>query len=297
SARYVRLDTAAKGRGRRLFSFLPSERGEKQDRLDRAVVEWPKYRGRVIVFTSSLNADWNDWPRTLSYPPFIQELLRFAVAPATRQTIQAGEPLEGDVPGAFVGLSATVTYDDRSSGETIPVVAQDEAGLVRMPAADRSGVYRLNVGGRHEALFAVNVPVVSPTGGAESDLRRLTAADFKAAAPDADIQVVSDLSEVQHRPATSAAADGEPAAVGARGPAVARVLLFVALGLMLLETFLAWRYGSARAGGAADPMRVRPAWWLTPLWLVPLAVCLVACGVVVHAMTTGEFLGFLPTSV
>src|SRR5262249_33925294 len=72
---------------------------------------------------------------------------------------------------------------------------------------------------------------------------------------------------------------------------------FVALGLMLLETFLAWRYGSARAGGAADPMRVRPAWWLTPLWLVPLALCPVACGGVGHAMTTGEFLGFLPTSV
>jgi Aerotolerance regulator N-terminal/von Willebrand factor type A domain len=295
--RYVRLDVPANGAARRLFSFLPSERGERQDRLDPAVVEWPKYRGRVIVFTSSLNADWNDWPRTLSYPPFIQELLRFAVAPATRQTIQAGEPLEEYVPGAFVGLSASVTYEDGSAGETIPVVAQDEAGLLRLPSADRSGVYRLNVGGKHDALFAVNVPVVSATGGPESDLRRLTAADFKSAAPDADIQVVGDVSEVQHRPTTSSAADGEPAAVEARGPAVARVLLFGALSLMLVETFLAWRYGSARDGGASDPMRVRPARWLTPLWVIPLAVCLVAVGVVVHAVATGEFLGFLPTSV
>ena len=66
---------------------------------------------------------------------------------------------------------------------------------------------------------------------------------------------------------------------------------------MLLETFLAWRYGSARAGAAADPMRVRPARWLTPLWFIPVAVCVVVFGVVAHAVVTGEFLGFLPSSV
>src|SRR5262249_18467804 len=152
----------------------------------------PRHRGRVIVFASSLNADWNDWPRTLSYPPFMQELLRFAVAEGTRQTVQAGEPLDEYVPANFVGLTATVTPDDGSTADTVPVVAQDEAGLTRLPAADRSGVYRVSVAGKHDSLFAVNVPVVSPTGGAESDLRRLTMADFKASAADADVQIVGD---------------------------------------------------------------------------------------------------------
>src|SRR5262245_35601432 len=137
--------------------------------------------------------------------------------------------------------------------------------------------------------------MLSPTGGAESDLRRLTAADFRAAAPDAEIQVVGDASEVQHRAAQ--AISGEPAAVEARGPAVARVILFVVVALMLLETVLAWLYGSARAGAGSDPMRVRPARWLTPLWIVPLAVVAIVFGVVVHATLTGEFLGFLPSSV
>ena len=186
------------------------------------MIEWPRNRGRVIIFTSSLNADWNDWPRTLSYPPFVQELLRFAVAGGTRQTVAAGEPLEEYVPANFVGLSATVTLEDGTAAETVPVVSQDEAGLVRLPSAERSGVYRVSVAGRHDSLFAVNVPVVSPTGGAESDLRRLTGADFKAAAADADIQVVADVSEIQHRPAAAVAGDGgEPAAVEPRGPAVA----------------------------------------------------------------------------
>jgi len=295
--RYIRLDVPANGPARRLFAFVSSDRADKADRLDAAVLEWPKYRGRVIVFTSTLNTDWNEWPRTLSYAPFIQELLRFAVGRATRQTVQAGEPLEEYVPGPFVGLSATLTSEDGTSSDPIPVVSQDEAGLVRLPAADRAGIYRLKVAGKHDALFAVNVPVVAPTGGAESDLRRLSAADFQTAAPDADIQVVSDHSEVRHRPSTSGPIEGETQPVEPRGPAIARVLLFAALAIMLIETFLAWRYGSARAGNAADPMRVKPARWLTPLWLIPLFVCLVAFGVVAHAVATGEFLGFLPSSI
>jgi von Willebrand factor type A domain/Aerotolerance regulator N-terminal len=294
--RYIRLDIPANGPARRLFAFVSSDRNEKADRLDPAVIEWPKHRGRVIVFTTSLNTDWNEWPRTLSYPPFIQELLRFAVGGATRQTVAAGESLEEYVPGPFVGLTATFTHEDGTTGDPIPVVPQDEAGLVRLPAADRAGVFRLNVGGRHDSLFAVNVPVVSPTGGAESDLRRLTATDFQAAAPDADIQIVGDYSEAHHRSAANSA-PGEPVAVEPRGPAIARVLLLAAFGLMLLEVYLAWRYGSARAGNAADPMRVRPTRWLTPIWLLPLALCVMALGVVSHAVLTGEFLGFLPSSV
>jgi Aerotolerance regulator N-terminal/von Willebrand factor type A domain len=296
--RYVRMDVPANGPARRLFAFVPSDRAEKIDRLDPAVIEWPRHRGRVVVFTSSLNTDWNEWPRTLSYPPFVQELLRFLVSTATRQTVQAGESLEEYVPATFVGLAGTLTHEDGTASEPIPVVSQDEAGLIRVSAVDRAGIYRLQIGGKHDALFAVNVPVVSPTGGAESDLRRLTSADFKAAATDADIQVVSDVSEVQFRPAASLPGiEGEPAAVEPRGPAVARILLFAALMLMLLETLLAWRYGSSRAGIAADPMRVKPSRWLTPLWAIPLVACALAIGIVAHAAITGEFLGFLPGSI
>ena len=295
--RYIRLEVPRNGPARRIFGFLPSERTANPGPLDPAVVEWPRHRGRVIVFTSSLNSDWNDWPRTLSYPPFIQELLRYAVAGGGRQTVTAGEPLEEYVPANFVGLAATTTLDDGTAGEAVPIVGQDEAGLVRVPAADRSGIYRLGVAGKHDSLFAVNVPVVSPTGGAESDLRRLTGPDFKAASPDADIQVVSDVSEIQYRPATATSTDTGDIAVEPRGPSVARVVLFAALALMLTELVLAWWYGSARAGATPDPMRVRATRWLTPVWILPLAVVAVLLGVVVHSAITGEFLGFLPASL
>ena len=257
--RYIRLDLPPNGPARRIFNFLPSQRAGNPGPLDAAVVEMPRHRGRVIVFTSTLNADWTEWPRALSFAPFIQELLRFAVSGATRQTIQAGEPLEEYVPANFVGLSATVTHESGSALPPIPVVAQDEAGLVRLPAADRAGVYRLTIGGRHESLFAVNVPVLSPIGGAESDLRRITQNDFKSAIPDADVQVVSDISEVRHRAVASSTSGDEAQSTEPRGPAVARILLVVVVLFLLAETVLAWQFGSARAGAAIDPMRVRPA--------------------------------------
>ena len=296
--RYIQLDVPANGPARRLFSFLPSNRNGKAERLDPAAIEWPRHRGRVIVFASSLNADWNEWPRTLSFAPFIQELLRFSVSGATRQTLLAGESIEEYVPGNFVGLSAAIVREDGSTVATLPVATQDEAGLVRLPVADQAGVYRVSINGQHDSVFAVNVPVLSPTGGSESDLRRLTASDFKTASPDANIQVVGDLSEVQSRASTETFGDGgllipsEP-----RGPAVAKIMLLIVVGLMLLEMILAWRFGSARVGQASDPMRVKASRWLTPLWAIPALACLVLTGIVAHAAISGEFLGFLPASL
>jgi hypothetical protein len=295
--RYVRMDLPPNGPARRLFSFVPTDPKERRDAFDPAVVEWPKHRGRVVVITTGLNEEWNDWGKTLSFAPFVQELLRFAVTGGPRRTVQAGEPLEDYVPNTFVGLTASVTHEDGMALDGIPVTAQDEAGLIRIPAADRAGVYRVSVGGKHDALFAVNVPVVSPTGGAESDLRRVTGADFKAAVPEGDVQIAGDVSEVQTRAVTGGAGDEILLPPEPRGPAVARILLFLVVGLMTVEVVLAWWYGSARAGQAADPMRVKPGRWLTPLWLVPFALCVAAFGIMAHAIVTGEFLGFLPNSV
>src|SRR5262249_12585862 len=117
--RYIHMDLPPNGSARRLFAFVPSDRSAKSERLQPAVVDWPRHRGHVIVFTSSFNSDWNDWPRTLSYPPFIQEVLRFAVGGTNRQTLQAGEALEEFVPAPLVGLNATLTHEDGTTGDAI----------------------------------------------------------------------------------------------------------------------------------------------------------------------------------
>ncbi len=293
---FVRMDLPANAPARRIFSFVPSQKSGKGDRLEPAVIEWPRHRGRVVVVTTSLNADWNEWPRTLSYAPFVQELLRMCVADANRLTVVAGDSVEQYVSPQFVGLSADLTRlgDPDFSAEPATVTLTDEAGLVRFPHLDLAGVYRVTVGGKHDSLLAVNVPTVSGTGGAEADLRRWSIGAFKEAAPDADVQLVSQLADVQ-RPTGGTATEAEIPA-DPRGPTVARLLGLALLGLLVLESVLALKYGSARAGASADPSRIKPQRWTTGLWLAPLLLSLGVLSIVLHALTTGEFLGFLSPS-
>ena len=54
-----------------------------------ALLEYPDAPGRVLIFGSDLNDDWNDFPRRPGYVPFVHEALRY-LAPRT---------LDGPPPG------------------------------------------------------------------------------------------------------------------------------------------------------------------------------------------------------
>ena len=315
---YVRVAAPPRGPARRILSFFevrPGGPGEEvkapgspdpASTLDPAVIEWPRHRGKVILYASSFNTDWTNWPLSPSFAPFVNELLRFAVAGGQRQTVLAGEPIDEYLPPSLVGLSASlsrITADGEEDVESVPVVSRDDAGFVRFAATDQSGVYRASVGaGRKASLFAVNVPVTAPGGGAESDLQPLEPSVVQSSAPEADLEIVRSVADVAPRRA-QASSDPEDAelalAAQPRGPGVARVLLLVVLALILLEVLLAWAYGSARAAGPGSSVEA-PAprrWgWFAALWAVPLACCAVLLGVVLHAAVTGQPFGFLPDS-
>lgn len=292
---YVTLDPAADGRARRVLSFVPAGGGKPADgqKPDPAVVETARHRGRVVVYTSTFNTDWTDWPRLPSYLPFVHELLRFAATNPDRHTARVGDPIEEYVPAAAVGLTAAVTGPDGQSA-AVPVIAGDETGLVRYPDTQLSGIYRVTVPGRPPVQFAVNVPESSPGGGSESDLRRLDPADLRAVSP--AIQVVADPADVR-----LASDEGGVVVTTPRphGPTIARWLVTLAVLLLVGEAVLAWRLGPGRAAAGAraevaDPGRSvkRLAWRAAAV--VPLVVAAAALLSVLHAGWTGELLGFLP---
>lgn len=290
---YVRMELPPNTAVRRIFTFSSSAKTANTDKLEPAILEYPKHRGRMVLITSSLNTDWNEWPRTLSYVPFIQELLRMCVSNQNRLTVAAGEPVEQYLSPQFVGLSAELTRigDADFSIEPVTVNLTDEAGLVRYPHLDLSGVYRVNVGGKWDSLFAVNVPLISPTGGSEADLKRLTKELFTQVLPEADLQMVTSLNQIQRR---SIPTDSQAESLlNPRGPSVARILGFCLLGLLVIESLLAYQYGSCRAGVIPDPSRVKPKRWTTALWAIPLLLALCCLAVLIHSQLTGQFLGFL----
>ncbi|MCC6620853.1 MAG: VWA domain-containing protein [Deltaproteobacteria bacterium] len=122
-----------------------------------ALVEAPLGRGRVIMWTSSIDRDWADLSLRTSFPPLVQRL----VAYLARSLDRPGGP------GFVVGQEANVPVPDgmgplvliRPDGAEVPLDAVEGAGTVFVGAPDLPGHYAvMRAGERERALaFAVNV--------------------------------------------------------------------------------------------------------------------------------------------
>jgi hypothetical protein len=320
---YVGVEPAPRGQPRKVMSFMPApikERGAGADeagklpRDEPALIEWrppivagapaeinpaPRYRGRVILFTSTFNMDWNSWPASPSYPPFIQELLGFAVSGRVRaQWVTVGEPLEAFfTKGGGEEVTLRIPGDRKETFRTEPL---EETSLLRWTDTDTSGVYVATIGNDpREHVFAVNVPASTENQEAsESNLKRTNLDELRQTYRewDQDLQVVpADLAGLVHASGAKSDPDGYQKPLGT---AIARVLLLLVLALVLAEVVLAWRFGhySSVAGGFGQP----PAkgWVLPTLSAVFAGITTVTlAAVLISAVWTGNFLGFVPEGI
>ncbi|HTU19616.1 MAG TPA: VWA domain-containing protein, partial [Gemmataceae bacterium] len=260
-----------------------------------------RMRGRVVLITTTVNADWNNWPTSPSFAPLMQELLYYASAARLReQILQVGEPIELYLPNVAGGAEATINTPDGRT-DSARLESQDEAAVLRWTDTDISGIYSVAVG-KHprQHLFAVNVPALNEAQQlSESDLTRTTREDLQKTYPEWEIQVVASLGQVKHAPP----AEGEPERLLLPlGDIVARWLLLIVLVLLVAEIVLAWHFGhySAALTQLEDAGQPRPRskaqWALLALpWLL-LACVLGIAGVLAHDVATGDFLAFLPDS-
>lgn len=294
---YAQLDAPTDGRARRVLSFVPAKPpvlkpGEQGTKPDPAVVEMPRHRGRVVVYTGTFNRDWTDWPVLPSYLPMMHELLRFAATNPDRHTARAGEPLEEFFPVTAVGLKAAVYAPDGATSE-VAIQAGDESGVARFPDTLVSGLYRMVGPDKKPHLFAVNVPESTPGGGSESDLARVTPRSLTDLGP--NVQIVTDPADVQ-----VTASDGGPPVLVPRkwGPTVARWFLMLALAAWLVELWYGWRIGPARSGaiGAKSEKAVgglgRILWGV--VGFIPLLTAAGLLFAIGHEWVTSKPLGFLP---
>jgi hypothetical protein len=308
-SQYVRAELAGRGRAHKLLSFMPEVSTASSPVLDGgtkplpvgdpALVEWSRYRGKVVLLTSTINMDWTTWPISPSFPALMQELLHFAVAGRLReQAVIVGEPLEAYLTDGGAGLDVSLLTPDgrKVAGHT---EAQDETGMLRWAETDLSGVYRAVIGQHpRDYLFAVNVPTATETQQAsESDLSRTNHTELQAAYPDWDFQLVTDLRKVVHSggPVAEATVDRP---IRGLGMVIARWLLLFMTVLLIVEVVLAWRFGHYTAVAMQSERPPAPG-RLVPLLVGTVAVVLFGTLTVVlaHAAWTGDFLGFLPEEV
>jgi hypothetical protein len=305
---YVRAELLPRSPARKVLTFMPEAASGSAGAAERdgakalpvgdpALLEWSRHRGRVVLFTSTLNLDWTSWPLSPSFPAMMQELLHFAVAGRLReQAAVAGEMLEEYLPAGSSGLEVTLhTPEGRS--EAARTEAGGEVGVLRWTDTDTSGIYRAILGQHpQEYLFAVNVPTATASQQAsESDLARTNPTELQATYPGWDVQWVTDPRQAVRAGGT--ATDSASPARG-MGMVVARWLLLATVALLVLEVVLAWHFGHYSA--AASSLGTPPASGrLVPTVVAGAAGCLfvVLAGALAHAAWTGDFLGFLPEAV
>jgi hypothetical protein len=104
------------------------------------LIEGPRGRGRVLLLTTPLDADWNMMPLYPFYLPFVQSMVRYTAAPAL--------PPRNLAPGEALLASFDAPIEDvriERGGERLSGIAITAGGTqVRFEDTTRPGVYRLS---------------------------------------------------------------------------------------------------------------------------------------------------------
>jgi hypothetical protein len=263
----------------------------------------PRMRGKVILFTSTLNLDWSSWPGSPSFGALMQELTRYGMTGRLReQSSPVGTPFEEYLPAAGGELDAILHLPALAAGQKSPKVKTqliDDVNVFRWTDTDVSGIYRLALVNQPlEIPFAINVPAAtSDQRGSESDLSRVDGEKLKSIFPGWDFQLVADplAAALQGGVAPIRDTDVLPERTPV-GPDIARKALWLVLALLLLEVIVAWKFGhySSVAGVGAQPA----TGLFAPLAVAAFASIVFALGAYVlwQDARTGDFLSFLPDS-
>ena len=205
---------------------------------DPLIMESAFGQGRVLVVATSADRDWSDWPIHQSYPAVMEKLVYEAAAQRfADRNITVGEPISVTLPASAVGSELSVRWPvDSGSNQTaeaprsevIRAEARDTGALARTSPTDRSGEYLVDLGlpVSKSEHFAANPP------SAESDLTKLDLAALRMIYPGWSFDYDNDWKPLK-KSSASLRQHGE----------FHRPLLWAVLGLLLIESFLAWKFG------------------------------------------------------
>ena len=210
------------------------------DNGDPLIVEEPIRRGRVVLVATSADPSWSAMPLWPSFVPLVQEIVAWcAEGQLQQQNVTVGEPLEAAISLSEVAAPLMIESPD-GRRHTVQVGAAGEHSVVTYADTAQSGIYAARFGPPvdRSQLFAANVDT------AESDLTPIDPEELRSEVwpgiPFVHQTTWQDL---------GASAPGNPI------PGRSRLhvdLLYVVLGLLLLETYLGWKLGYYEGRRAGD---------------------------------------------
>ena len=204
-----------------------------------AVVEKPFGTGRVLVMTTALDRDWNNWPGEFSYLPSVLELSRYMARKVTDDgSFLVGQPVKRRLDPAEHKPEVTVSQfpwgeDEKPQKRSESVAADEQTKRLEytLSETDRTGFYRIDVprfdGEPESWLFAANLDAT------EGDLARISTDDVGRQINDERVTFAAD------RPALSSRAEG------AKKELWFPVLIGIAA-VLGCEQILAWLFGRRR---------------------------------------------------
>jgi hypothetical protein len=195
---------------------------------DPAVIEGRRHRGTVIQVATSADAGWTTWPLHPSYPPIMEKIVfEAASGRLSQRNVRVGQPLDLALPASGVSAAVTVVTPD---GRSVPTKLRPAGGLSQLhfEETDLSGAYQVKIGPplAVEDLFAAN------PNPAESNPAKLDRAGLAEAVPGWNFAYMTNWKELSR----------DAGAVSRRGD-LHRPLLYGVLALLLVESFMAWKFG------------------------------------------------------
>ena len=202
-----------------------------------AVLEKKFGKGRIILFASSCDADWNNFPKSGAYLVVIHDLLGHLVSgDVSSRNLLVRQPYERNFSAdEFVDIVRIKAPGAEVVKELRPYllqtnVAESAVGGIEYQETERAGVYEVQFETKDGAVLPVEYFVVNPPRD-ESDLRRLSRADVSEFLPGIEITFAADTAALQ------------VAAKAANGRDFSRALLFALLATACVELVLAQRFG------------------------------------------------------
>ena len=214
---------------------LPPDAGETSVMLyfqdgNPALVEKKFGRGRVILWAVTADIKWTNFPQLPGFLELIHEMMDYMMPDVLwRYNRLVDSETSIAVPAGQSRQSMTLYTPSRGQVNVRPSQAAADRFVLQLDRLNECGFYRLDTGRAPQRFLAVNLDT------AESSLDHLTGGELSAQLGHVPLVFAEGQEGLAKELQSQQAAGGW-----------ARNLLYAMLGLLLLETFLAWFFNRGR---------------------------------------------------
>lgn len=162
-----------------------------------AIVEKEIGFGRVFLFSSTANTDWNDFPIRPSFLPLIHRIIGALLTGRNENlTIKTGDIFSYKVENEFLGKDVVISPPTSSTNSNRGLTRVDLVnGLptIRYDETDLSGIYEVMISGE----IKKNIKFAAQFEAEESDLTRLSDERLKVLSVDANLIEKTQISSLR----------------------------------------------------------------------------------------------------